>query len=99
MAGDVNTNNGKKGDPLIYSIYYYDVQQLPPTQIEVVINGKSYKMTAEENPDYSKPVKFTYHTLLTEAFNEYTFRASNGKRSRKIPEGDYRLPGPFVMKG
>ena len=97
MAGDVNINNGKKGDPVTYSVYYYDLQQLPPSKIEVVINGKAYKMTAESGADYSKPVKFTFVTSLKDSRNDYTFKASNGKKSRRIPEGDYQLPGPFIV--
>jgi hypothetical protein len=99
MAGDVNINHGRKGDPVIYSVYYYDLQQLPPTEIEVTINGKGFRMIAGENADYSKPVKFTYETVLKNSSNDFTFRASNGKRSRSIPEEDYRLPGPFIVKG
>ena len=97
MAGDVNVNHGKKGDPVTYSVYYYDLHQLPPTEIEVLINGKGYKMTAEGNADHSKPVRFTYATTLKDKSNDFTFRASNGKKSRRIPEEGYQLPGPFIL--
>lgn len=97
MAGDVDTNHGKKGDTVIYSVYYYDVQQLPPSSVEVVINKKAYKMKADENADYSKPVRFTYQAALADSRNDYSFRASNGKKSRRIPEEDYNLPGPFII--
>lgn len=97
MAGDTDRNCGKEGMPITYSVYYYDVQQLPPSEIEVVINKKAFKMKAEENADYSKPVKFTYETILKDSRNDYSFRASNGKKSRKIPEENYDLPGPFKI--
>ena len=97
MAGDVDTNHGKKGYTVIYSVYYYDVQQLPPSSVEVVINKKAYKMKADENADYSKPVRFTYQAALADSRNDYSFRASNGKKSRRIPEEDYNLPGPFII--
>lgn len=98
MAGDVDRNCGEKGIPLIYSVYYYDVHRLPPEKVEVVINKKAYEMTADPNADYSKPVRFTLRTTLKDARNDYRFRASNGKKSRTIPEADYALPGPFIIK-
>ncbi len=97
MAGDVDINNGKKGTPLIYSVYYFDVNHLPPESVEVIINKKPFKMTAVPNADYSRPVKFTFETTLKDAKNEYNFRASNGKKSRVVPEEDYLLPGPFIV--
>lgn len=97
MAGDADINCGEKGTPVTYSVYYYDIKQQPPAKIEVIINNKPYEMTAEENVDYSKPVKFTYKTILSEPFSSFRFYASNGKKSRRIPEEDYQLPGPFIL--
>lgn len=99
MAGDVDVNCGKKGTPVAYSVYYYDIQQLPPGKIEVIINKKAYQMTAEDHADYSKPVKFTYRTNLKDSLNNFSFYASNGKKSRRIPQEDYSLPGPFILHG
>ena len=98
MAGDVDRNCGEKGEQVTYSVYYYDVQQLRPSKVEVVINGKPFKMICEENADYSKPVKFTHKTRLKDQKNNYRFQASNGKKSRRIPEQDYQLPGPFILQ-
>lgn len=97
MAGDVDRNCGPKGTPLIYSVYYYDINGLPPQKVEVVIKGKSYEMKAEQNADYSKPVKFTFETVLKDSRNDFSFKATNGKKSRTIPEQNYQLPGPFVI--
>ena len=98
MAGDVDRNCGEKGELITYSVYYYDVQQLPPSKVEVVINGRAYEMISEENADYSKPVRFTHSTRLKQERNDYRFQASNGKKSRRIPEGGYQLPGPFIVQ-
>ena len=98
MAGDVDTNCGEKGSPVTYSVYYYDIHGLPSASVEVIINKKAYKMTAGPNPDFSKPVKFTFMTTLNKKENDYSFRASNGKKFRNIPEEDYKLPGPFIVK-
>ena len=97
MAGDVDVNNGKKGAPVSYSVYYYDLNGLPPAGIKVVINGKAFKMDCAREPDYKRPVKYTLQTTLEEPRNDYYFTASNGKKERKIPEGDYFLPGPFIL--
>ena len=97
MAGDVDVNCGVKGAPLTYSVYYYDIQKLPPSKIEVIINKKAYKMEAEENADYSKPVRFVYKTSLRDRRNDYSFFASNGDQSRNIPQENYQLPGPFML--
>lgn len=98
MAGDIDKNCGKKGNSVTYSVYYYDINEIPPAKIEVIINGKPYKMTCENKVDYKKPVKYTYKSILNEPLNDYYFTASNGKKERKIPEDDYLLPGPFIIQ-
>ncbi len=98
MAGDVDRNSGKKGEELTYSVYYYDAGGLPPRKVEVKINGKNYQMSSAKEPDFRKPVKFIYKTILTEAVNNYCFTASNGKKERTVPEDAYLLPGPFILE-
>jgi hypothetical protein len=97
MAGDVDRNAGPKGTSITYSVYYYDINGLPPQKVEVVINKKSYEMKAESTADFSKPVKFTFETVLKDSRNDFSFKASNGKKSRTVPEQNYQLPGPFVI--
>jgi hypothetical protein len=97
MAGDVDKNCGKKGAELTWSVYYWDINELKPSSIEVVINGKTYKMIPDGNPDFKKPVKYIFKTILDNPTNDYYFRASNGKKERKIPEDNYQLPGPFIL--
>lgn len=96
MAGDVDKNCGKKGDQITYSVYYYDINQIPPVNIQVIINNKAYSMKCGENVDFRKPVKYTFQTSLNNPINNYSFSASNGKKKRKIPEENYLLPGPFI---
>ena len=98
MAGDVDKNCGVKGTELTYSVYYWDINELNPSNIEVFIGGKAYKMSYEGTPDFKKPVKYTYKTTLEKSSNNYSFRASNGKKERRIPEDNYLLPGPFIVK-
>jgi hypothetical protein len=98
MAGDVDKNCGRKGEEIKYSVYYYDINQLPPVKIEVVINNKSYRMTTGQKTDYKKPVLFTCNVTLKKPLNNYFFLASNGLKERRIPEEDYMLPGPFILK-
>lgn len=98
MAGDVNKNCGKKGDEIVYSVYYYDLQQKPPVKIQVVINKKPYDMTSKPDADFRKPVLHTFKYKLKKPVNDYFFVASNGIKERKIPEENYLLPGPFILK-
>ena len=63
MAGDCNTNNGKKGDKIIFSVYYYDINELPPKHVTLVVGDKKYEMTAAKSDNnYRKPV--LYHIIL-----------------------------------
>ena len=97
MAGDCNTNNGKKGDSITFSVYYYDINKLPPKNVTLVINGKNYEMQTAGKADYKKPVLYQCNFVLNEQTNDYYFTASNGKKERRIPE-NYSLPGPFIIK-
>jgi hypothetical protein len=98
MAGDVDKNYGPQGTSVTYSVYYYDINQLPPQRMEVIINGKAYKMTPEGNQDYRLPVKYTYTAKMDKPLNNYYFRGGNGKKVRRMPEENYVLPGPFIVE-
>jgi hypothetical protein len=97
MAGDVDMNNARKGEATAFTVYYYDLNGLPPTRLEVVVNGKPYAMQADAGADYRKPVRFQHQLTLAEPVNDYYFMASNGRQERRIPEG-YQLPGPFLVE-
>ena len=98
MAGDVDKNCGVKGTELTYSVYYWDINSIKPSKVEVLIGRKAYQMSCEGTPDFKKPVKYTYRTTLAKSTNDYSFRASNGKKERRIPEDNYLLPGSFILK-
>ena len=97
MAGDVNTNNGKKGDTVHFWCYYYDVNKKPAQKVLLVIGDHRYEMKAPKEPDYSKPVRFECEVTLAEKRNDYHFEATNGSKDRRIPE-QYELPGPFLVE-
>ncbi|MFW6145945.1 MAG: M14 family zinc carboxypeptidase [Planctomycetota bacterium] len=97
MAGDVDRNAAAPGETVTFSVYYYDIHGRPPERVELHVNGKSYRMRGPEAADYSRPVRFEYDLAITDAANDYSFTASNGRRERTVPEG-YHLPGPFLCE-
>lgn len=97
MAGDVDKNNGKKGETVKFSGYYFDVNELPAAKVEVIINGKPYPMSAAVDANYKKSVRFGCDYTLSEPVTDYYFVVSNGKKERRVPE-EYNLPGPFISE-
>ncbi len=97
MGGDVDKNNGKKGDVVKFYGYYIDVNGLPSTKVDVVINGMTFNMTAAPDADYKKAIKFSLDYKLIDPVSDFYFVVSNGKKERRIPE-DYTLPGPFIVE-
>ena len=95
MAGDVDRNNGKKGEIVKFYGYYFDANELPATKVEAVINGKHFAMSTGAEANYMKSVRFTCDYSLAEPVTDYYFIVSNGKKERRIPE-EYSLPGPFI---
>jgi len=100
MGADIDKNCGKRGDTVIFSAYYYDLNGLPPSKVEIYINSKPYQMSRDEmtKTDESKPSRYILKFTLSEPRNDYYLIVSNGKKERRIPEDEYLLPGPFLIE-
>ena len=80
----VEPENGDEDDQFIFSINYLDDNDDEPVLSNIVIDGKEYDMTAE-NDDFSEGVIYTFPIYLEAGDHSFYFRFSDGAEEARYP--------------
>lgn len=83
--GSVTPNVGNISTNFTFSVVFTDIDDMPPVEIRVNINGTPHDMTGETETGFRTGVNYSYTTTLPKGVSEYYFTASDGFIETRLP--------------